>query len=93
MSQNITFGVFVLPTILLLTSSSMALTNSAALGVSELDGRTDRREDVWTIMESRRWKEGKKRALEAVNGYNLLNVFATLLRENITLLTLKVTFF
>lgn len=35
------------PTILLLTNSSMALTNSAALGVSELDGRTDKREDVW----------------------------------------------
>lgn len=25
----------------------MALTSSAALGVSELDGRTDRREEVW----------------------------------------------
>lgn len=35
------------PTILLFTSSSMALTNSAALGVSELDGRTDRRDEDW----------------------------------------------
>lgn len=34
------------PTILLLTSSSIALTSSAALGVSELDRRTDRREEV-----------------------------------------------
>lgn len=33
-------------TILLLTSSSMALTNSAALGVSELEGRTERRDDA-----------------------------------------------
>lgn len=40
------------PTILLLTSSSMALTNSAALGVSELDGRTDNREEVWVKIES-----------------------------------------
>lgn len=42
---------FYCPTILLLTSSSMALTNSAALGVSELDGRTDRREEVYVTIE------------------------------------------
>lgn len=36
-------------TILLLTSSSIALTSSAALGVSELVGRTSNREDVCTI--------------------------------------------
>lgn len=55
------------PTILLLTSSSMALTNSAALGVSELDGRTDRREEVWAKRERemRGLRKGKKRrALE-----------------------------
>lgn len=40
-------------TILLFTSSSMALTSSAALGVSELEGRTDRREDVWVETERR----------------------------------------
>ena len=42
------------PTILLLTNSSMALTSSAALGVSELDGRTERREDVCTRERDRR---------------------------------------
>lgn len=36
-------------TILLFTSSSMALTSSAALGVSELLGRADRRDPDWKI--------------------------------------------
>lgn len=38
-------------TILLLTSSSIALTNSAALGVSELVGRTNNREDVCAMTQ------------------------------------------
>lgn len=58
------------PTILLLTSSSMALTNSAALGVSELDGRTDRREEVWVKIERWGFKNGKI-ALEPAKTYKL----------------------
>lgn len=46
-------------TILLLTSSSIALTSSAALGVSELEGRTERREEVCRDKES---EGGEKRA-------------------------------
>ena len=46
------------PTILLLTNSSMALTSSAALGVSELEGRTERREDVCTRERDRRRVRG-----------------------------------
>lgn len=46
-------------TILLFTSSSIALTSSAALGVSELVGRTNNREEAYRRSEEKEKGEGK----------------------------------
>lgn len=46
-------------TILLFTSSSIALTSSAALGVSELVGRTNNREEAYGRSEEKEKGEGE----------------------------------
>lgn len=52
-------------TILLFTSSSMALTSSAALGVSELLGRAERRDADW--IRERKHRGEKKKLKEGTN--------------------------